>query len=310
MPVRGMLIWMFGALTIGGCATTYQQHGLTGGYSERKINDSAYVVSFNGNGHATKDRVWYFWIYRCAELTSKQGYSLFSLRQNQPAARAPRESDFVPAVYNANEPGQLMKVKGGSAPRYIYIPGSSVTTWNSSATVLMYHEPLPQEMLWAFNAQTVLDQLKPYVSSNGSAPAPSRGDLLKHALTAHDRVAIGDHIEVGTTGAFTAADAPPGMRPRSASSIQSGMDLSRLLMFHAAYREYSLRAMDALGGRVVLAFVISPNGAVKDARVVSTTFTNKGFAELILEIVRRINFGPLDVGETRVSEFPISFSPQ
>lgn len=37
MPVRRMLLWMFGAFTIGGCATTYQPHGLTGGYSEKKI---------------------------------------------------------------------------------------------------------------------------------------------------------------------------------------------------------------------------------------------------------------------------------
>jgi hypothetical protein len=37
-------------------------------------------VAFDGNGYATKERVYYFWIYRCAELTLQQGYSLYVVR--------------------------------------------------------------------------------------------------------------------------------------------------------------------------------------------------------------------------------------
>ena len=58
--------------SLASCATGYQANGITGGYTEKKITDSAYVVSFGGNGFATKDRVYYFWMYRCAELTWKR----------------------------------------------------------------------------------------------------------------------------------------------------------------------------------------------------------------------------------------------
>jgi len=176
--------------------------------------------------------------------------------------------------------------------------------------VLMFHDPLPDETLWAFSSKAILEELKPYVTSNGSAPAPSRSEILKHAFSTRDRIEFGDRIKVSATGAFTAADAPAGMRPRSASSIQTGVDFTRLLMLQAGYREYSLHNLDALGGQVVLAFVISPTGIVQDARVVSTTFRDRGFVEYILNVIRQTNFGPGDFGDTRVNEFPISFFPK
>ena len=54
---------IFGAillvLSLSSCATSYQSRGITGGYAEKKITDSAYVVSFGGNGFASKDRdIW------------------------------------------------------------------------------------------------------------------------------------------------------------------------------------------------------------------------------------------------------------
>jgi hypothetical protein len=83
-----------------------------------------------------------------------------------------------------------------------------------------------------------------------------------------------------------------------------------MLMLNAAYHQHSLRTMDIAGGQIVLGFVISPNGPVSEAHVVSTTFKDRQFVGLVLEIVRRIDFGPTSAAETRVSELPISFSPQ
>ncbi len=310
---------MLMAVTVCGCATSYQQHGLTGGYSETKLSNSSYVVSFNGNGYASKDRVWYFWIYRCAELTSQQGYKLFTLRQNRTSAVAPRESNFVPAVYNPDEAGGLLKVKGGT-PTYIYTPGYTVTTWNSSATVFMYQQPLPREVPWAFNSQAVLDQLRPYVTSNGSAPAPNRGELLKLAFIAHESIDIGSRIKVSatdataatptTTGSVSAAAPAPVLQPRPVNSIQSGIDFPQLLLLHAAYHDHALRTMDIAGGQIVLGFVISPNGRVSEAHVVSTTFRDREFVAFVVEVIRRMDFGAKKAAETQVTELPIYFAPQ
>ena len=57
------------AFSVSGCATGYGARDLTGGYTDERIDDSHHVVRFNGNGYASADRVWYFWIYRCAEPT-------------------------------------------------------------------------------------------------------------------------------------------------------------------------------------------------------------------------------------------------
>ena len=109
-------------VALGGCATGYQKAGLTGGYSERRISDSAYYVSFSGNGFASKDRVHWFWMYRCAEVTLLQKHSLFVLDTSNRSSRAitavPR---LLPAVYHAGDGGGFVKTAATYVP--IYVPG-------------------------------------------------------------------------------------------------------------------------------------------------------------------------------------------
>lgn len=71
------------AALLSGCTTAYGPHGFTGGYTETKIDDSTYRVVFNGNGQTSRDMVWYYWIYRCAELTTQNGYEFFIPSQRQ-----------------------------------------------------------------------------------------------------------------------------------------------------------------------------------------------------------------------------------
>lgn len=153
-------------LAVAGCATPYQSGGISGGYSEKRINDSAYVVSFNGNGFASKDRVYYFWMYRCAELTLKNGYALFYIKPNE----APHASNIpLPHFYSdetthrGQDQSDMVKVRGGTTYHYTYIPGSTTTStkWTYSGTVLMFAKPLPHEELYAFDAQTIINDLKP-----------------------------------------------------------------------------------------------------------------------------------------------------
>jgi hypothetical protein len=307
---KRILLPALAALTLGACATPYQKNFIGGGYSDKKIDESTYVVSFNGNGYASKERVWYFWIYRCAELTTEKGYAYFAIRPNAKATSLVRENDLMPAVYQPGRDGRFINVKGSSAPIYIYTPGTSFTTWSSNATVHMFPEVLPGEQMWAFSAKSVFDQLKPYVTSNGSALAPSRAELFKQAFRTRDHIVIGDRIRIGTTGPFTEANAPAGFQPRSAASIRNGLDASRLLMLQLAYSDYSLRTLDAFGGDVVLSFVISPSGVVKNVRAVSSTVKERMFVQNVMETIHQTNFGGTDAIETRVDEFPITFAPR
>jgi hypothetical protein len=52
--------------------------------------------------------------------------------------------------------GDLIKVRGGTVTTYTYIPGGTSTAWSYSGTVLMFQKPLPQEELFALDAQVLV----------------------------------------------------------------------------------------------------------------------------------------------------------
>ncbi len=161
------------------CATAYGKFGLTGGYSEKKIDSSHYVVAFDGNGNTDSDRVWYFWIYRCAQLTSFNRYSYFTLTKDATAS----PSSYVPGDDGARlQPAVLTQPGDGRAIQartLIFIP-MQITTWHAHGLVTMYPEPPPQDTV-VIKAQVVLELLGPYVLSNGIKAPPERKTLAEAA---------------------------------------------------------------------------------------------------------------------------------
>jgi hypothetical protein len=176
------------ALLATSCATQYGRQGLGGGYTDEKVDETHYRVKFHGNGYASSDRVWAFWIYRCAELTKEKGYTHFSLRKSgEPLARGdeamPARAGLRTAAYREGEGAPAMlKTKGGSAPVYVYTPGSTITTYHTDAVVGLHREPLPEGVV-VLKAQAVLDELAAYVKSNGEATLIARDELFNKAAT-------------------------------------------------------------------------------------------------------------------------------
>lgn len=178
------------ALMAVSCATGYGPNFLTGGYDDEKVDDTHYRVKFHGNGYASQERVWNFWIYRCAELTKQKGYTYFSLQKPGAAPEPAPAPAPEPAPAPAGPKPAAYYPDGGDAPRFIrtrgtsyvpiYVPGARITTWHTDAIVAMFKDPLPEDLV-VLNAQTVLDELAPYVKSNGSATPVSREDLLRRA---------------------------------------------------------------------------------------------------------------------------------
>jgi hypothetical protein len=298
----GICSW---ALLLGACATGYQKSSITGGYSERRINDSAYVVSFNGNGFASKDRVYYFWIYRCAELTLQQGYGLYVIQPNRSSAnRLPPDPAFKPAVLTLGEGGGFIKTHGGGGG-VIVVPmaGSGATKWTYSATVLMYKKPLAKEQVWGIDAEQTVALLKPYVTANGNITPPTREELFRKAFIAHARIDIFGGIMTAVNG-----PAPAALQPRSLESISDTLVTSRLIALHEMYRIYVTRfkSIDP-NGEALIDFSISPNGQVADCHVTSTNITDRGFVDAIGEMMRQTQFGAQDVAPTQVTRLHISF---
>lgn len=182
------------ALLAGCAATAYQQRGATGGYSEERVADASYDVRFSGNGFADADRIWSFWIYRCAELTREQGYSAFKLEKIPKTSSLDRPGpvlSVVPAALTTTAAdtskvdglrGQMVPVKGG-ASYYVPAPGgATVTRYTAQGRVTFFKPPYPTDVKFLLDAERIITVLKPFVSSNGAGAAPSRAEVLKAAL--------------------------------------------------------------------------------------------------------------------------------
>jgi hypothetical protein len=169
------------AMLVTSCASPYGKNTLFGGYSDTRIDDSHYLVRFDGNGNSSKDRVWNFWIYRCAELTKEKGYAYFALERSPGKTSSARQiEDQILALREGGDEARLMPTKGASYVP-IYIPGGTITTWHTNAVVSMMGDPLPENTV-AFRAQAIIDQLDAYIKSDGKVAPPSRDEIFRNAV--------------------------------------------------------------------------------------------------------------------------------
>lgn len=162
------------------CATTYGPNLLTGGYSDEKIDDDTYIVSFHGNGYASEERVWYFWIYRCAEITKEKGYDYFKLTPIDKTSKYyNKNADKIAYEFTMLDPKKLFDDDPDSNLKKAYY--YTITTYSSRARVDMYKHPGPSDIKFLLNAQTILDELDKYVKSDGNAELVGRKELLMRA---------------------------------------------------------------------------------------------------------------------------------
>lgn len=185
--VRGALLVAVLVL-LQACATGYGKAGFTGGYSDKKIDATHYFVEFDGNGHTSEERVWYFWIYRCAELTRENGFAYFSVDtkagpQNSSYTPETDEGRLQPAVLSDEDNDHFIEVRSSGGTSFIYVPGATITRWHSHAVVSMYNDDVPERVAF-LRAQSVLDLLGPYVKTNGKSVAPTRESILEESAFA------------------------------------------------------------------------------------------------------------------------------
>ncbi len=85
------------AVAVTGCATGYHSAtnpllGLTGGYWDQKGPGSLIKVGFSGNGFIDRDKVATYLLYRCAEVTRREGGTHFVFYTSLPDAVADKRS--------------------------------------------------------------------------------------------------------------------------------------------------------------------------------------------------------------------------
>lgn len=84
-------------VALSGCATGYHSAanpilGFTGGYWDAPGPGSTIKVGFEGNGFISRDKVSTYLLYRCAEVTKREGGSHFVFYATLPEAVADQRS--------------------------------------------------------------------------------------------------------------------------------------------------------------------------------------------------------------------------
>lgn len=74
-------------VVMASCATPYQQKAFSGGYSDVKLNDNIFNVTFKGNSSTSLERAVDFSMLRSAEITLENGYKYFSVIDSEKYAK-------------------------------------------------------------------------------------------------------------------------------------------------------------------------------------------------------------------------------
>lgn len=71
------------ALVLCGCATPYAKYGYwnDGGYTDRRIQDNIFKVTFEGNQYSKRDEVVDFALLRATEVAMENGYNYFVITE-------------------------------------------------------------------------------------------------------------------------------------------------------------------------------------------------------------------------------------
>lgn len=159
-----------------GCMTPYQPRGTTGGYVDQKIDDRTFQVSFFGNGNTPRDRVYRFWLYRCAELTAQNGFDFFRVIGAKPSAQ--RSYDFIPTGDYAKkfpveylEPARTVS----RVPTVVYVPGGNIRTWSARGYIRMYKGKVDPGDPLSFDAKQVMADLNAEIQ-DGNMRNPENAD--------------------------------------------------------------------------------------------------------------------------------------
>jgi len=72
---------------LSGCATTYQPSSFSGGFSETRLGEDTFQVSFRGNGYTSPERASNFCLLRSSELALQNGFRYFIVVDSEKSSR-------------------------------------------------------------------------------------------------------------------------------------------------------------------------------------------------------------------------------
>ncbi len=163
------------ALSLAACATSTPYGPATGnnpyGFSDQRIEENRYRIVFRGNSSTTREAVETFLLYRAAELTVEGGFDYFVVMEQDTEANKRYSASPNPAFY-----GRYYYGYGSyccAFPYYAYGWGwgspfddysmREYTRYTAIAFITMHKGTKPADDPQAFDARSVMDNLKSYV---------------------------------------------------------------------------------------------------------------------------------------------------
>ena len=146
-----------------GAPTPYQQARNGYGYSEQRIEDNRYRVSFAGNAATTRQTVEDYLLYRAAELTVQTGHDWFEVSD--------RNTVQEYSGYGGS-PEVGVGVGGGSdfgvGLSFPVFGGGGAGRYRADMDILVHEGEKPQEDPDAYDAFAVISRLQPKILAGGS----------------------------------------------------------------------------------------------------------------------------------------------
>ncbi len=167
-------------------ATPYQAYrstsagGVHGGYSDQRLASDRFIVTFHGNDLTSRERVEGYLLYRAAELTLQNGFDWFTIID--------RRTEHDVRTYVRPDPYYRPWFGGSYAQwqpywRYyrrgygwnVWYPGIGDPFWadrtdiqrvelfEASAEIILHKGPIPATEERAFDAHSVMTDLKPTI---------------------------------------------------------------------------------------------------------------------------------------------------
>lgn len=168
---------------VGACATAtpYQPNipgqAVSGGFSEQRIEQNRFRVSFSGNSLTSRETVEAYLLFRAAELTVQQGYDFFTVveREVERDRRTYVDRDPFYRPYYGPYWRPYWRYYGGGFGWRTWDPYwgdpfwadridvRTVDRYEATAEVVMHRGPKPADDPRAFDARAVMDNIGPRV---------------------------------------------------------------------------------------------------------------------------------------------------
>jgi hypothetical protein len=145
-------------LALGGCATTYQPQGFSGGFTETQLDTNVFRISFKGNGFTNVDRAEELALLRCAEVVLQHGFTHFVItdgrtRMNQSSFTTPVQATTTGTVSTFGNTAH------GSATTTMTGGQTVVTNKPSSTNTIVAFKGRPDTGGMVYDAQFLYDSL-------------------------------------------------------------------------------------------------------------------------------------------------------